>query len=83
MIEATMADLRKSISFFSSNEIIHIVNGRKKEEVGFFVPSVFRDEFKNFVDSIENRKKLKLLKRISLAQEQDPIGDGALSDGIE
>jgi len=83
MIEATMADLRKSINFFSSDEIIHIVNGRKKEEVGFFVPAVLKDEFSKFVKLIEDKKKIELLKRVSKAQKLDPIGDGALSDGIK
>lgn len=83
MIEATMADLRKSISFFSSDEIIHIVNGRKKEEVGFFVPSIFRDEFSKFVEHLEKKKKLELLKRVAKAQNKDIIGDGAVEDGIK
>jgi len=82
MIEATMADLRKSIDFFSTDEIIHVVNGRKKEEVGFFVPKTFKEEFKKFVESVEKKKKMQLLKRVAEAQLKDNIGDGAVSDGI-
>jgi hypothetical protein len=32
MIKATLADLRQSSTFFKTNEIIEIVNGRKKEQ---------------------------------------------------
>ncbi len=83
MIEATMADLRKSISFFTTDEIVHIVNGTKKEEVGFFVPSIFREEFSKFVEHLEKKKRLQLLRRVASAQKQDPIGDGAVEDGIK
>lgn len=82
MIEATMADLRKSISFFTTDEIIHIVNGRKKEEVGFFVPAMFKEEFSKFVETLEKKRRMQLLKRVAHAQEQDTIGDGAVEDGI-
>ena len=82
MIEATMADLRKSIDFFSTDEIIHVVNGRKKEEVGFFVPKAFKDEFTKFIDAVEKKKKQQLLKRVANAQLKDEVGDGAVSDGI-
>ena len=83
MIEASMADLRKSISFFTTNEIVHIVNGRKKEEVGFFVPTLFKDEFSKFVEKIEKKKKTELLKRVAHSQKQDPINEGAVEDGVE
>jgi len=82
MIEATMADLRKSISFFTTDEIVHIVNGRKKEEVGFFVPSMFKEEFSKFIEKIESKKRINLLKRVAESQKQDPINDGAIEDGI-
>lgn len=83
MIEATMADLRKSISFFTTDEIVHIVNGRKKEEVGFFVPTVFKEEFTKFIEKVEKKKKLELLKRVAKSQKQDPVSDGAIEDGIK
>ena len=82
MIEATMADMRKSIDFFSKNEIIHLFNGRKKEEVGFFVPKVFKDEFYKFVNNLEKKQKIELLKRVAKAQQKDPIEEGGSDDGI-
>jgi hypothetical protein len=82
MKEATMADLRKSLDFFSTDEIIHIVNGRKKEEVGFFVPKTFKKEFDLFVKKVEAKKKLQLLRRVAKAQNTDDIGDGAVADGV-
>ena len=83
MIEATLANMRKSSDFFKTSEIIHILDGRKKEEIGFFVPSIFREYFQKFIYKIETKQKLTLLSRVSKAQKKDPIGDGSSSDGIK
>jgi len=83
MIEATLAELRKSSSFFQTTQVIQIVNGRKKEAIGYFVPNVLKDEFEKFLSKLEREKKRKLLKRVANATKQDPIGDGAIEDGIE
>jgi hypothetical protein len=83
MIEATLADMRNSRTFFQTDEIIHILDGRKKEDIGFFVPQVFKEEFEKFVEKIEKKKKLTLLNRVAKAQKQDPITEGGVSDGIK
>ena len=83
MIEATLADMRNSSTFFKTDEIIHILDGRKKEDIGFFVPQVFKDEFEKFVENIEKKKKIKLLNRVAKVQKQDPIVEGGVSDGIK
>ena len=82
MIEATLADMRNSSTFFKTDEIIHIFDGRKKEDIGFFVPQVFKDEFEKFIENIEKKKKMKLLNRVAKAQKLDPINEGGISDGI-
>jgi len=82
MIEATLANLRKSSDFFKQDEIIHILDGRKKEEIGFFVPSSFKDEFREFMTKIERKKREKLLKRVAKAQKNDPISEGSVDDGL-
>ena len=82
MIEATLADLRKSSDFFSQDEIIHIIDGRKKEEIGYFVPSFMKEEFEEFLNKLQLKQKRTLLKRVAEAQKNDPIGEGALSDGL-
>ena len=83
MIEATLANMRNSSDFFKTDEIIHILDGRKKEDIGFFVPQVFKEEFEKFVEKIEKKKKLTLLNRVAKAQKKDPISEGAVSDGIK
>ena len=83
MIEATLADMRNSRTFFKTDEIIHISDGRKKEDIGFFVPQVLSAEFEKFVEKIEKKKKLALLSRIAKAQKKDPVSEGAISDGIK
>ena len=83
MIEATLANLRNSKDFFKTEEIIHIRDGRKKEDIGFFVPQLFQREFFEFVEKMEYEKKMDVLKRVAAAQELDPIEEGCIADGIE
>ncbi len=82
MIEATLANMRNSSDFFRTDNIIKILDGRKKEEIGFFVPQIFKEEFQKFVDSIEKKRQLALLDRVAKAQKKDPIEDGSSDDGI-
>ena len=82
MIEATLADLRRSASFFNTTQVVHIINGRKKEEIGYFVPNVFKKEFERFLETLEKNQKRALLRRIAHASAVDSIGDGAVDDGI-
>jgi hypothetical protein len=83
MIEETLANMRNSSDFFRTDNIIKIFDGRKKEEIGFFVPQIFKEEFQKFVDSIEKKRRLALLSRISNAQRKDPIEEGSSDDGIK
>ena len=83
MIEATLTNMRNSSDFFRTNTIIRILDGRKKEEIGFFVPQIFKEEFQKFVDTIEKKRQLTLLNRVSQAQKKDPIEDGSSDDGIK
>lgn len=83
MIEATLAEIRKPKTLYSyHDEIVHIIDGRKKEEVGFFVPKSMAKEFNAFVENIEKAKKRTLLERVAKAQALDPIEEGGISDGI-
>ena len=83
MIEATLANMRNSSDFFKTDNIIKILDGRKKEEIGFFVPQIFKEEFHKFVKSIEKKRKLALLDRVAKAQKKDPIEEGSSDDGIK
>ncbi|MDQ7059834.1 MAG: hypothetical protein Q9M43_01330 [Sulfurimonas sp.] len=83
MIEATLADLRKSSSFFKTKEVIHIVNGRKKEDIGYFIPNYLKEKFEFFLNDVEKTEKIKLLQRIAKASAKDIVGDGAIEDGIK
>jgi len=83
MLEATLADLRKSSFFFEHDEIVHIINGRKKEEIGYFVPKSYKKEFLRFLEKVEKKRKKAVLERVALAARKDRIGDGAVGDGIE
>lgn len=83
MIEATLADLRKSASFFKTTQVVHIVNGRKKEDIGYFVPNVLKDKFESFLEELEKEKKIKLLQRVAKASAKDVVGDGAVDDGVK
>ncbi len=83
MIEATLANMRNSSDFFKTDSIIQIFDGRKKEEIGFFVPQIFKEEFQKFVDNIEKKRRLVLLNRVANVQKKDPIEEGSSNDGIK
>ena len=70
MIEATLADLRKSSTFFKTNQVIHIINGRKKEEIGYFVPNFLKDKFEVFMRDLEKEEKIKQISEYSLRKEE-------------
>ena len=57
MIDATLANMRNSSDFFKTDEIIHIFDGRKKEDIGFFVPKIFEAEFQKFAEKIKKKRK--------------------------
>jgi len=82
MINATLAQMRNSEKFFKTDEVIHIINGRKKQQLGFFVPEKLREEFKPFLQKIEDDKNMNALKLAAKAQTMDPIGDSTIGDGI-
>ncbi len=82
MINTTLASLRNSTNFFKTNEILHIFDGRKKEDIGYFVPKYFQKEFEEFIKKIEKDKKETLLKRVAKAQKSDPVEEGSEDDGL-
>lgn len=81
MIEATLADMRNSKDFFKTDSIIHIQDGRKKEDIGFFVPQSMHVAFQKFADEMARKKKSALLKRIKKAQDLDFLEWG-VDDGL-
>ena len=83
MISMTLSSLRNSTNFFEIDDIATIVNGRKKEEIGYFIPKTLKKEFEKFIEEIEKNKKKKLLQKVLKASRKDPIGDGAIDDGIK
>jgi len=83
MISMTLSNLRNSTDFFKIDDIATIVNGRKKEEIGYFVPKSFKKEFEKFMTEVEKKKKKKLLQKVLKASRIDPIEDEAVADGIK
>jgi len=82
MISMTLSNLRKSTNFFEIDEVAKIINGRKNEEIGYFVPKAFKYEFEKFMFEVEKKKKRKLLQRVATASRKNPIEEGAVADGI-
>jgi len=83
MIKATLSDLRKSSTFFQTNEVIEIINSRKKEQIGYFVPITLKEAFEEFLLKIKKEQKRELLNRVAVASKKDIIGDGTVDDGIK
>jgi hypothetical protein len=82
MIEATLSDLRHSQHFTECLEVVHIVDDRKQQQIGYFIPKAIAGDFERFLAEYEATKKLTLLKQIAQAQSKDAIGDGAVDDGL-
>ena len=83
MISMTLSSLRNSTNFFKIDDVATIVNGRKKEEIGYFIPAIFKEEFEKFTQELEKNKKRQLLKKVLNASRKDTVGDGAVDDGIK
>lgn len=82
MINMTLSSLRNTTNFFDIDDVATIINGRKKEEIGYFVPKLFKEEFEKFNIELQKKKRKKLLQKVLIASRKDPIEDGAVSDGI-
>ena len=73
MINMTLSSLRNSTNFFEIDDVATIVNGRKKEEIGYFVPKIFKEEFEKFTLELEKKRKVKILQKVLEASRKDPI----------
>lgn len=82
MINLTLSSLRNN-DFLNLKEIATIVNGRKKETIGYFIPEIFRKEFEQFRKKLQEKQKISILKKIANASKLDIIGDGSVDDDIK
>jgi hypothetical protein len=83
MLDISVADFRKSGEAIRGDEVIRLLDGRKKESIGYFIPTALYGYVKSAIEEAEKSKKAKLLSKIAKAQSKDEIGDGAVSDGLE
>ena len=81
MLKVSISSLRDK-NYFQKDEVLVIVNSKKKEKIGYFIPVEYENQIKDIIDSIEKKKKKELLKRVAEAQKEDSIGDGTVADGI-
>jgi len=82
MITITLAELRRSSELAQSDEVIRIADGRKRREVGYFIPISMASEFRRFLEAMERRQRQEKLRRVARAQRRDPVKEGALDDGL-
>jgi hypothetical protein len=82
MITVTLAELRRSSELAESAEVILVSDGRKRKEVGYFIPISLAGEFRRFLDEAERRRKRAKLRRVARAQAADPIEEGGVDDGL-
>ena len=83
MINMTLTSLRNTTNFFNIDDVATIVDGRKKEEIGYFVPKKFKDEIEQFTLELQKQNKRKLLQKVLSASRKDIIEDGTVADGIK
>ena len=82
MINMTLSSLRNTTNFFDIDDVATIINGRKKEEIGYFVPKIFKKEFEKFSAELQKKRKREVLQKVLKASRKDTIEDGTVSDGI-
>jgi hypothetical protein len=82
MISITLANLRDSATFFKIDDVATIINGRKKEEVGYFVPKSLKKEFEKFTLELERKRKIEKLKRLKEHSDLEFLELG-VDDGLE
>jgi len=82
MITITLAELRRSSELAQSDEVIRIADGRKRREVGYFIPVSMASEFRHFLEAMERRQRQEKLRRVARAQKRDPVNEGAIDDGL-
>lgn len=83
MLDISVADFRKSGEAMRGDEVIRLLDGRKKESIGYFIPTALYGYVRDAIEMAERSKKAKLLAKIAKAQAKDEIGDGTVSDGLE
>lgn len=83
MLDISVADFRKSGEAMRGDEVIRLLDGRKKESIGYFIPTALYGYVKSAIEEAERNKKSKLLSKIAKAQSKDPIGDEAADEGLE
>ena len=83
MLEVKLSDFRHPAFFINQTDIVHIIDSRKKKEVGFFIPASLSASFSEYLMQQEKQKKRDLLARVLIAQRQDPVGDVGVSDGVD
>lgn len=83
MLEMPLVSLRKSSELKDIKEVVHVVDGRKKTDVGYFIPKALGGNFEKYLAHLEHESKIKKLKRVAEAQRKDPIDEGGIEDGLE
>lgn len=83
MLDISVADFRKSGEAIRGDEVIRLLDGRKKESIGYFIPNALYEYVKSAIEEAERSRKSKLLSKIAIAQAKDPIGDESVGEGLE
>jgi len=70
MINMTLSSLRNTTNFFDIDDVATIIDGRKKKEIGYFVPKIFKEEFEKFTIELQKKEKNNFLKKHWKHQEK-------------
>jgi len=73
MINIKLSEIRNPSILNHQKEVLQIVDGRKNQSMGYFIPKHLMSEFKAFFDQIEKKKKHQLLTKVAAAQKEQTI----------
>lgn len=82
MLEYGVSTLQNKPSLFKTMDISKIVDKKRKQNLGYFVPNKYEKLIKKTIESIEKQKKINKLRAIKQHNDLEFIELG-IDDGIE
>ena len=81
MLEYGVTTLQAKPSLFKHMDISKIVDKRKNQELGYFIPSRYKDVIEDKLKQLERLEKIKKLKKLQSHQDIEFLEVG-VDDGI-
>jgi hypothetical protein len=84
MLEHSIISIQNNPSLFKTTDISKIVDKRKKQNIGYFVPVKYDSLIIDLIEKINKEKKITKLQMLQKFQEQEEIEflELGIDDGV-